>query len=131
MKITEVVVKLSGPDDPGRPRLLAYVSVTFDGVFVTHDLKIIGGRDGLFVAMPNKPAPTRCACGRKGTMLDRVCPACGAAVEQPEYGKRFLDIAHPICREFRGELERAVLDEYRRLAGDGQEAGFGAGLAPP
>ena len=134
MQLTEVLVKLATPDDPGRPRLLAYATVVFDDSLAVHDLKIIEGRDGLFVAMPSKPAPIRCPCGRKNQVPERTgeplyvkrdsgffqvgkdCIACGQPLPQPERGRRFLDIAHPIRHSFRDELERAVLDEYRRQA---------------
>ena len=133
MTPTEIIVKLAGPDDPGRPRLLAYATVVFDDSLAVHDLKIIDGRDGLFVAMPSKPAPVRCPCGRKNFVLERTgepmyvkrpsgyiqvgkdCIGCGEPLPQLERGRRFLDIAHPIRHSFRDDLERAVLDEYKGL----------------
>lgn len=115
MQISEVVVKLAGPDDPGRPRLLAYATVAFDDCLVVHDLKVIEGRDGLFVAMPSKPAPVRCECGKKCTAQETHCPTCRQPLPQLERGRRFLDIAHPIRHSFRAELEKAVLDEFKLL----------------
>lgn len=129
MNISEVIVKLAGPDDPGRPRLLAYASVVFDDALAVHDLKIIEGRNGLFVAMPSKPAPVRCSCGRKSipqergesvyvkrgesyVPLGKTCPGCQAPLPAPEPGRRFLDIAHPIRHSFRSEVEQAVLGEF-------------------
>ena len=35
-------------------KLKAYVTVTFDGVFVVHNVKIIEGKTGLFIAMPSR-----------------------------------------------------------------------------
>lgn len=113
--ITEVTVKLAATNDPGRPRLLAYASVTLGGVLAVHDLKVIDGREGLFVAMPSKPMTVRCGCGRKCPATEHDCPACGEKLPPPVSGKRFTDVAHPICQEFRLTLEQAVLAEYRRV----------------
>lgn len=66
-------------------RLKALVSVTFDGSFAVHDIKIIDGRGRLFLAMPSRRMPDG----------------------------QFRDIAHPVGSEMRGELERQVLDAYR------------------
>lgn len=132
MNITEIIVKLAGPEDPGRPRLLAYASVVFDDQLAVHDLKVIEGRNGLFVAMPSKPAPVRCPCGRKTVPQDRGepvyakrgdayvllgknCPSCQAPLPAPEPGRRFLDIAHPIRHSFRSEVEQAVLAEFEQV----------------
>ena len=60
------------------------VSVTFDNAFVVHDIKIIEGKSGFFVAMPSK--------------------------KLAEGG--FKDIAHPINMEMRSELQDAILRAY-------------------
>ena len=76
-------------------RLKAYVTVTFDNCFVVRDLKVINGNTGLFVAMPSKKK-------KDGT---------------------YKDIAHPINADFRGYLERLILDKYHDEA-KMVEAGF-------
>lgn len=81
MKITEVKVYPVNED-----RLRAYVTITFDNMFVVRDLKIINGNTGLFVAMPSKK--------RKDG--------------------QFRDIAHPLNQEFREEIEKAVFDAYEK-----------------
>ena len=81
MKITEVKVYPVNED-----RLRAYVTITFNNMFVVRDLKIINGNTGLFVAMPSKK--------RKDG--------------------QFRDIAHPLNQEFREEIERAVFDAYEK-----------------
>ncbi len=65
-------------------KLKAFVTITFDECFVIRGVKVIQGNEGLFVAMPSRRKPD-------GT---------------------FQDIAHPIHREMRERLEKAVLDEY-------------------
>lgn len=80
MRITDVRVKKVF----GNSKLKAWVSVTFDDSFVVHNLKVIEGNRGLFVAMPSR---------------------------RTETGEH-RDIAHPINSEFREELERAVLEAY-------------------
>ena len=67
------------------PRLKAYVIITIDGCFVIRDIKIIAGEEGLFVAMPSK---------------------------KTKIGK-YLDIAHPINKETRDEMEEIVLSAYQ------------------
>lgn len=69
--------------------LKAFCSVVFDDVFIVHSIKVIQGREGLFVAMPSRE------------------------VGNGEY----RDIAHPIDNAFRLELEKAVLDRYYEVVG--------------
>ncbi len=82
MDITDVRVKRVGNEG----KLKAYVSVTFDNSFVVHNLKVINGQSGIFVAMPS----------RKTTSGE------------------FKDVAHPINSAFREVLQKAVLDAYYR-----------------
>lgn len=65
-------------------KLKALVSVTLDGVFAVHDIKLIDGQDRLFLAMPSRRMPD---------------------------GK-YRDIVHPIGSELREELENRVITEY-------------------
>lgn len=65
-------------------RMKAILSVTFDDAFVVHDIKVIEGKDKLFVAMPSRKTPDG----------------------------EFKDIAHPINLEMRELLERRILEEY-------------------
>lgn len=76
-------------------KLKAYVTVTFDGVFVVHNVKIIEGKTGLFIAMPSR----RTANGE------------------------YKDVAHPISPEFRAALQDKILAEYN--AGHVEEPGEG------
>jgi stage V sporulation protein G len=68
----------------------AVVSVTFDDEFVVHDIKIIEGQNGLFIAMPS----------RKMGEGD------------------FRDIAHPLKSETRNRIRDAILAEYAKLPED-------------
>lgn len=70
-----------------RNRLKALASITIDGVFVVHELRIINGKNGLFVSMPSKS-------GGPGN---------------------FKDIAHPINTETRRQIETLVLERYNEL----------------
>jgi len=74
-------------------KLKAYAMIVFDQCFVVRDLKIISGTSGLFVAMPSKKR-------KDGT---------------------FKDVAHPLNRETRQEIEKAVIDEYHRETDQQQE----------
>ena len=53
MNITDIRVKRIST--PGKMRAVA--SITFDDMFVVHDIKIIEGQSGLFIAMPSKKCP--------------------------------------------------------------------------
>jgi stage V sporulation protein G len=79
MKITEVRIFLKGEE-----KLKAYAAVTFDEVFVVHNLRIVLGDKGLMVCMPSRKK-------NDGT---------------------FKDIAHPITNDFRNEIEKIVLGAY-------------------
>jgi len=67
-------------------KLRAYVSITFDDSFVVHDLRVIDGNKGMFVAMPSKRLPNG----------------------------DHKDIAHPINTEIREKIQNAVLDVYNK-----------------
>ena len=81
MKITDVRVRIVKKDDS---KLKAVASVTFDDCFVIHDIKIIEGSDGPFIAMPSRKT------------------------NDGEY----KDIAHPIKQETREEIIKAILAAY-------------------
>lgn len=81
MEITEVRLRLV--KEPGK--LKAAASITIDGCFVVHDLRVVEAEGGLFVAMPNK---------RQGT-------------------GEFRDVAHPINNETRDYISKVVIDKYK------------------
>jgi stage V sporulation protein G len=85
MEITEVVVRPVESD-----RLKAYVSLTFDHVFVIKDIKIVEGRNGLFVSMPSR---------------------------RRKDGK-YQDIAHPINSDFRKMVEDCIFSRYEEMMGN-------------
>lgn len=68
-------------------KMKAIVSVTFDDQFVVHDIKIIDGQNGLFVAMPSRKMPDG----------------------------EFRDIAHPINAETRQKVQEAIFEEYEKV----------------
>ena len=84
MQITDVRVRRI--DKEGKMR--AIVSVTFDNEFVVHDIKVIEGEKGLFIAMPSRKA------------------ADGA----------YRDIAHPINSATRDMIQNIILAKYEATA---------------
>lgn len=80
MQITEL--RIRKVENEGKLR--AYVTVTFDNCFVVHNVKIIEGQNGLFIAMPSR----KTANGE------------------------YKDVAHPISPEFRTELQNKIISEY-------------------
>ncbi len=79
MELTEIRINLRNEE-----KLKAFVHVTFDDVFIVRGLKVINGKDGLFVCMPSRKLPDG----------------------------SYKDIAHPIVDDFRIRLEKEILDKY-------------------
>ena len=121
MEITEVRVFLKEGQDK---KLKAYVTVTFDGAFVVRNIKIIEGKDHVFIAMPSRKLRFSCPkCSFKNEVESRFCNKCGAQlplvreedIEETQDAKmQHRDIAHPITKEFREYLQSRVLEVYRR-----------------
>ena len=82
MKFTDVRIRKVDKEDT---KLRAVASVTIDDSFVIHDIKVIDGTEGLFIAMPSRKT------------------------KEGEY----KDIAHPINAATRQELSDAVLNAYQ------------------
>lgn len=119
MEITEVRISLR---EGGNKKLKAYVTVTFDDCFVVRNLKVIEGRNGLFVAMPSRKMRQFCPrCGKKVDLNSRFCNQCGAELpppprdmEQQKSSQVHQDLAHPINQQFRDYLQKKVLDAYEQ-----------------
>ncbi len=82
MEITDIRIRRVGADG----KLKAYVTVTFDDCFVVHNVKVIEGKNGAFIAMPS----------RKTKAGD------------------YKDVAHPINSEFRNVLQDKILEAYNK-----------------
>ena len=83
MIITDVRVRMVKKDDS---KLKAVASITIDDCFVVHDIKIIEGNEGHFIAMPSR----KTADGQ------------------------YKDIAHPIKTEIREELIKIILEAFEK-----------------
>lgn len=93
MEITDIRVRRVTAEG----KLKAYVTVTFDDCFVVHNVKVIEGKSGIFIAMPSRKTKTG----------------------------EYKDVAHPINSDFRTALQDQILDAYEQ-AGDA-EAGESVG----
>ncbi len=82
MKITSVTVRKIEKDGS---RMKGIASVLLDDSFVVHDIRIIEGDNGLFIAMPSRKTATG----------------------------NYRDIAHPINPDVRKQFEDAVIEEYK------------------
>lgn len=82
MKITDVRVRHITKEG----KMKAVVSITIDEAFVVHDIKIIEGEKGLFIAMPS----------RKGS------------------DGEYRDVAHPINSETRETIQSYILEQYEK-----------------
>lgn len=89
MQITDIRTRVVSKES----KMKAVVSVTFDDSFVVHDIKVIEGEKGLFIAMPSKKTPDG----------------------------EYRDVAHPINGEMRAMLQEAILTEYERALEELQE----------
>ena len=83
MNITDVRIRMVSKEDS---KLKAVASITIDDAFVIHDIKVIEGNEGNFIAMPSKKT------------------------SEGEY----KDIAHPIKTETREQLIKIILDAYNK-----------------
>ena len=90
MQITDVRVRKITKEG----KMKAIVSITLDDEFVVHDIKVIEGEKGLFIAMPSKKAT------------------------DGEYS----DIAHPINSSTRENLQRVILESYEKALEEPEEA---------
>ncbi len=86
MNVTDVRVRKVSDDG----KMKAVVSITFDDEFVVHDIKIIDGQNGLFIAMPS----------RKMGEGD------------------FRDIAHPLNSSTRNKIRDAIFEAYEKALAD-------------
>ncbi|MCR5555930.1 MAG: septation regulator SpoVG [Butyrivibrio sp.] len=89
MKITDVRVRKVTKQG----KMRAVVSVTFDNEFVVHDIKVIEGERGLFIAMPSKKSTDG----------------------------EYRDIAHPINSDMRKTLQDTILEAYDKAADEAVE----------
>lgn len=112
LNITEVRVKLmEGRSD----RLRAFCSMTIDNDFVVHDLRVIEGKKGKFVAMPSRKLADSCPqCGGKNHLRASYCNDCGTSLDEDraEGRKLHVDVAHPINTPCREHIQDAVLEAY-------------------
>ncbi|MDH7576571.1 MAG: septation regulator SpoVG [Bacillota bacterium] len=81
MQVTDVRIRRVNQEG----KMKAICSVTFDDAFVVHDVKVVEGQKGLFVAMPSRRTPAG----------------------------EFRDIAHPISADARELIQSAVLKAYQ------------------
>lgn len=90
MKITDVRVRKIAKEG----KMKAIVSITIDDEFVVHDIKVIEGEKGLFIAMPSKKT------------------------SDGEY----RDVAHPINSETREGIQRLILESYEQALSEADDA---------
>ena len=83
MQITDVRVRKVAKEG----KLKAVVSITMDEEFVVHDIKVIEGEKGLFIAMPSKKA----------------------------VDGEYRDIAHPINSDTRNTIQKLILEKYEQI----------------
>ncbi len=89
MQITDVRVRKIAKEG----KMKAIVSITLDDEFVVHDIKVIEGEKGLFIAMPSKKATDG----------------------------EYRDIAHPINSATRDNIQRIILDSYEKALAEPEE----------
>lgn len=90
MEITDVRVRLVNSEG----KMKASVSITIDGEFVVHDIKVIDGERGMFIAMPSRKS------------------------SDGEY----RDVAHPLNSETRTRLQNMILEAYNNTVSESVES---------
>lgn len=83
MKVTSVKVKKIEKENS---RMKGISEILLDDMIAIHDIRIISGDNGLFVAMPSRKTPTG----------------------------DYRDIVHPISQEARDIIEKAIVEEYNK-----------------
>ena len=83
MKVTSVKVKKNEKENS---RMKGIAEILLDDMIAIHDIRIISGDNGLFVAMPSRKTPTG----------------------------DYRDIVHPISQEARDIIEKAIVEEYNK-----------------
>jgi stage V sporulation protein G len=91
MNVTDVRVRRISTEEG---KMKAIVSLTIDEDFVVHDIRVVEGNNGLFVAMPSRKTPSG----------------------------DFRDVAHPITPESRAKIQDAVLAAYEEALKNQQTA---------
>lgn len=89
MNVTDIRMRIMNNET----KMRAVVSITLDDEFVIHDIKVIEGEKGLFIAMPSRKS----ADGE------------------------YRDIAHPIRSDIRVKLQSMILDEYEKVLAEANE----------
>ena len=89
MKISDIRVRLIEKEDS---KLKAVASFTIEDCFVVHDIKVIEGKDGLFISMPSKKTPDG----------------------------EYKDIVHPINTETREAISNQILEAYKNAPRENQ-----------
>ncbi len=97
MKITEVRIHLRGEE-----KLKAFVTIVFDDSFAVRNVKVIEGKNGLFVSMPSRKR-------KDGT---------------------YQDVAHPLNNETREMIEKQVIAQYEEELKKAGEEGKGEEIKP-
>ena len=90
MKITDVRIRKIAKEG----KMKAIVSITLDDEFVVHDIKVIEGEKGLFIAMPSRKTTTG----------------------------EYKDIAHPINSQTREQIQDIILAEYQKALTEEESA---------
>lgn len=109
MEVTSVRVKLAHNKN-GKVNPKAFVTIVIDNWLAIRDMRIIQGKERLFVAMPNR---------KKGGDAKVVTEEVAIAPETVEEER--LDIVYPINKEGRKMIEDAVLAEYEKVLEEGSE----------
>lgn len=91
MEITDIRIRRMKA--PGKMKAVA--SVTFDDVFVVHDMKIIEGNEGMFIAMPSRKTKSG----------------------------EYKDVAHPLVTEMRQMLHDKIMEAYNNMPED-EDGGY-------
>ena len=91
MKINDIRIRLINKSES---KLKAVASIVIDDCFVIHDIKVLEGNQGNFVAMPSRKTPDG----------------------------QYKDVAHPLNTPTREALNKAVLEEYEKALKEGNQA---------
>lgn len=127
MKVTEASVVLNTQLNEQREgfqrELLAHMVLVLDDQLVIHGVKVIRGRRGIFISLPNEKKSDRCLyCMKKNSVTAAYCNYCGGELDslrwqdlppnKQGYISLYNDLIHPIDATFRSYLHEECLKAY-------------------
>jgi|GEM_PF-3115864 len=115
MKITKVQIKIAGVDRT-KTRLRAYALVELDEILRINNIRVLEGKEGMFIALPSAEEKIRCKiCGGKISPRDQYCRFCGNKKSQDFTRVRYKNLVQFISPKISTEIREKVIEKYKQI----------------